>query len=31
MWKWVHTNTVAPYKSFRSKIRTWKRARASRQ
>ncbi|BCJ95827.1 hypothetical protein acsn021_33960 [Anaerocolumna cellulosilytica] len=25
MWKWVHINTVAPFKSFRSKIRKWKK------
>ncbi|MGX8700835.1 ClbS/DfsB family four-helix bundle protein [Caproiciproducens sp.] len=25
IWKWLHTNTVAPFKSFRSKIRKWKR------
>lgn len=25
VWKWVHINTVAPFKSFRSKIRKWKR------
>ncbi len=24
VWKWVHINTVAPFKSFRSKIRKWK-------
>jgi hypothetical protein len=25
IWKWVHINTVAPFKSFRSKIRKWKK------
>lgn len=25
IWKWVHINTVAPFKSFRSKIRRWKK------
>jgi hypothetical protein len=25
VWKWVHMNTVAPFTSFRSKIRKWKR------
>ena len=25
IWKWIHTNTVAPFKSFRSKIRKWKK------
>ncbi|SET87021.1 ClbS/DfsB family four-helix bundle protein [Lacrimispora sphenoides] len=25
VWKWIHTNTVAPFKSFRSKIRKWKK------
>ena len=27
IWKWVHINTVAPFKSFRSKIRKWKKLR----
>ena len=27
VWKWVHINTVAPFKSFRSKIRKWKKFR----
>jgi hypothetical protein len=26
IWKWVHINTVAPFKSFRGKIRKWKKA-----
>lgn len=25
IWKWVHINTVAPFKTFRTKIRKWKR------
>lgn len=25
VWKWVHINTVAPFKSFRGKIRKWKK------
>lgn len=25
IWKWIHINTVAPFKSFRGKIRKWKR------
>lgn len=25
VWKWVHINTVAPFQTFRSKIRKWKR------
>jgi hypothetical protein len=25
VWKWVQVNTVAPFKSFRAKIRTWKK------
>jgi len=25
IWKWVHINTAAPFKSFRSKIRKWKK------
>lgn len=28
VWKWVHINTVAPFQSFRSKIRKWKKLRA---
>lgn len=27
VWKWIHMNTVAPFKSFRSKIRKWKKLR----
>lgn len=27
VWKWVHINTAAPFKSFRSKIRKWKKLR----
>jgi len=25
VWKWIHINTVAPFKTFRSKIRKWKK------
>lgn len=25
VWKWIHINTAAPFKSFRSKIRKWKK------
>lgn len=25
IWKWVHINTAAPFKTFRSKIRKWKK------
>ena len=25
IWKWVHINTVAPFKLFRTKIRKWKK------
>lgn len=25
VWKWVHINTVAPFATFRTKIRRWKR------
>lgn len=25
IWKWVHINSVSPFKSFRTKIRKWKR------
>ena len=31
VWKWVHINTVAPFKSFRTKIRKWKRLNAQAQ
>ncbi len=27
IWKWVHINTVAPFQSFRTKIRKWKKVR----
>jgi hypothetical protein len=27
VWKWVHINTVAPYKTFRAQIRKWKKAK----
>ncbi|SHH35401.1 hypothetical protein SAMN02745196_00095 [Clostridium collagenovorans DSM 3089] len=26
IWKWIHINTVAPFKTFRSKIRKWKKS-----
>lgn len=29
VWKWVHINTVAPFQSFRTKIRKWKKLRAA--
>ncbi|MDR0990897.1 MAG: ClbS/DfsB family four-helix bundle protein [Propionibacteriaceae bacterium] len=29
IWKWVHINTVAPFKTFRTKIRKWKKLRAA--
>lgn len=25
IWKWIHINTVAPFKTFRGKIRKWKK------
>jgi hypothetical protein len=25
IWKWIHINTAAPFKSFRGKIRKWKK------
>lgn len=25
IWKWIHINSVSPFKSFRTKIRKWKR------
>lgn len=28
VWKWVHINTVAPFQSFRTKLRKWKKLRA---
>ena len=28
LWKWVHINTVAPFKTFRAKTRRWKKLRA---
>lgn len=27
IWKWIHLNTVAPFKSFRTKIRKWKKVK----
>lgn len=27
IWKWIHINTAAPFKSFRTKIRKWKKLR----
>lgn len=27
IWKWIHINTVAPFKTFRTKIRKWKKIR----
>jgi hypothetical protein len=27
IWKWIHINTVAPFKSFRTKIRKWKKSK----
>ncbi len=30
IWKWVHMNTVAPFKSFRGKIRKWKKIRSEK-
>ena len=29
VWKWVHMNTAAPFKTFRSKVRKWKKLRAA--
>ena len=28
VWKWIHINTVAPFKSFRTKIRKWKKLKS---
>jgi hypothetical protein len=30
IWKWVYINTVAPFKSFRSQIRKWKKLHSAR-
>lgn len=30
IWKWIHINTVAPFKSFRTKIRKWKNLQQGR-
>ncbi|MBF0778931.1 ClbS/DfsB family four-helix bundle protein [Streptococcus cuniculi] len=30
VWKWIHINTVAPFTSFRTKIRKWKKVHATR-
>jgi hypothetical protein len=30
VWKWVHINTVAPFKSFRTKIRKWKKVHTAK-
>ncbi len=27
VWKWIHINTAAPFKTFRGKIRKWKKLR----
>lgn len=29
IWKWVNIDTAAPFKTFRSKIRKWKKLRAT--
>jgi len=29
VWKWIHINTAAPFKSFRAKIRKWKKLQAA--
>lgn len=29
VYKWIHINTAAPFKTFRSKIRKWKKIRAA--
>ena len=28
VWKWIHINTVAPFTTFRTKIRKWKKLTA---
>ena len=30
IWKWVHINTAAPFKTFRSKIRKWKKIHSTK-
>jgi len=27
IWKWIHINTIAPFKSFRTKIRKWNKVK----
>lgn len=29
VWKWIHMNTVAPFKSFRMQIRKWKKEKGT--
>ena len=29
VWKWIYINTVAPFKTFRTKIRKWKRLKSA--
>lgn len=29
VWKWIHINTVAPFKSFRTQIRKWKKEKGT--
>ncbi|UDI77894.1 ClbS/DfsB family four-helix bundle protein [Staphylococcus taiwanensis] len=30
VWKWIHINTVAPFKTFRTKIKKWKKTELDR-
>ena len=30
LWKWIHINSVAPFSSFRAKIRKWKKDKKTR-
>lgn len=31
MVKWIHINSVAPFKTFRSKIRKWKKLNVTKE
>lgn len=29
VWKWIHMNTVAPFKNFRAQLRKWKKEKGT--
>ena len=29
VWKWIHINTVAPFKNFRAHLRKWKKEKGT--